>query len=152
MRMSTGVSRTLVDATPTLIMKRSSGSPNLSPPISPLNICLEDGLFELQKNIPCNVFAVGISPSIAVAMTTARIVESNKDPVCCDLFRLVDGGVECVDSQGNKYSITLTNQKEEANLFANRKTVTTKPKEIKKSSTFKSSDVEEELELELDMS
>ena len=152
MRMSTGVSRTLVDATPATIMQTNGRSISQSKPAAPYMVCVENGLFELKANNPCTIFATGVSPAIALAMTIARVVDASQEPVPCETFRTTEDGLTCTDGEGNASSITLTFEKEDADLFVNRKAITTQPKETTKTPTTKPSDIEEELELELDMS
>ena len=151
MRMSTGVSRTLVDSTPALVMETIETVKESKPVTFPLAVHMESGSFALQKNEPCKVVSNGVSDALAIAMTISRIVTAEQSPMNCKLFYNIQDGVEYTDSQGDKYSIVLTTCKASADLFVNRKTVAIQQAEMIQSAPPKSSDAEEELELELDL-
>jgi hypothetical protein len=113
---------------------------------------VESGFHKLYDKTPCNVLANGVSPHLAIAMTVARVVDAKQEPVPCDIFCSTKDGVICTDSEGNTNSIMITSQKETAELIVNRKSVARYSKSATRLLNSTSSDTEEELELELDIS
>lgn len=150
MRMSTGVSRTLVDATPTLFVSSCANCNNPGSSFNvPLSVKLEEGEMPLSTDRACLTSGMGVSSCIAQAMVLARVIDRDGRPVPCDSFSKNDIGFTITTEMG-EFTVAPLQGDVQPDLIATIKTVSKFEGTALKSVHSKSS-LEEELELELDM-